>query len=223
MARHRRTPAPWYRLVAGGAGLLLLTLIGLASLRFGMADLNALGSSLRMEGWRTENLSPSPSSWSEAMNRLQIALKLDPNNPALTLKMVNLIQQKTNPPHQPIKARNKASLTFLRRTIQLQPASAYGWAKLASTKFRAKEWDDETWQAMNLAVLSAPHDPPIQRTIGMLTLSAWPKIPLPQRPNLEKNLSLALQGAYQSELIHYAKLKDRTNLIAPLCPNCITP
>lgn len=211
------------RYVVVAVALLVFSVLAMKALRLGVADLYSMGGKLRMEEWTTTKKTPPLSEWHSVENHLQTAIRLDPGNPHHIYQMVNLTQTNTSPQQTKFKERNRQSLELIRQFIRLQPALAFGWAKLSVAKFRAMEVDEEMWSAIDLAFKAAPNDQNIHRSAGKVSISTWKKIPKHWRPTIEAHISRAFtseNGGVRNELIQYAKRRKLFSEIKHLCKSC---
>ncbi|MBF0444010.1 MAG: hypothetical protein HQL68_00345 [Magnetococcales bacterium] len=148
--------------------IFILSVMIVQSLKLATASLYTVDATLQMESWQKQKKSPSLQQWLKAHQRLQKAIELEPENPLHSTKMAELLQIITTLEKSTKKERNRRSLPHLRRTVNLRPAWAYGWAKLALAKYRAQELDHEMRKAAINAFIAAPNDNPIRRTIRII-------------------------------------------------------
>jgi hypothetical protein len=198
-------------------GLLLLIM---DALYLGVADLHRVGVVLRLDSWSKTGKVPTNEEWLKSHKRLQTAIKLDHDNPKNMQEMSRLLSFKSAKTVIAKVESHKKSLEYLRSMIPLQPASAYLWARLARAKFSAKQFDEQTWQAMISAIKAAPNDYPIQLTIGKLSLLTWPWIPNRWRNTMKNNLQRALNGKARAGIISFAKRNNKLKLANHLCRKC---
>ncbi|MBF0445108.1 MAG: hypothetical protein HQL68_05925 [Magnetococcales bacterium] len=204
----------------GVIAILSLLLLIVEALHLGVADLHRVGAVLRIESWIKTAKVPTHDEWLKSHKSLQTAIKGDPDNPQNMQEIARLLTFNTTKPINEKVESYKKSLEYLRPMIQLQPASAYLWARLARAKFGAKQFDEQTWQAMNRAIKAAPNDYPIQLTISKLSLLTWPWIPNRWRDTMQKNIQRTLNGEVRGDLIQFAKRNNKLKLANHLCRKC---
>jgi hypothetical protein len=148
--------------------IFILSIMTMKSLNFARASLYSVDATLQMDSWQKQDKPPSLQQWQEAHQRLQQAIELEQENPLHSTKIAELLQIQTSLTKTTKTERYQRSLPHLRRTINLRPAWAYGWAKLALAKHRAAELDSEMRKAIINAFIAAPNDKPIRRTVRII-------------------------------------------------------
>ncbi|MBT4163141.1 MAG: hypothetical protein HOC70_11215 [Gammaproteobacteria bacterium] len=147
----------------------------------------------------------SDSEW--ALDRLQLAVKLDSRNPD-----IHALVAKLQPPEE--------SLSTYRLLTQLIPRDGLVWANLFARKLQLGRLDEEARQALDSALKLAPYEPLVQET---LIGSASPRWLMLDPATKQKIIEMAVRALESKS--HYRKSEIRQLLVnrGLMWPVCASP
>ena len=138
----------------------------------GAADLYSLRPSGAMDERPVQKVEAS--SLNDALAALNIALRLDPENPNYREERSRLDYLEAERSGGARKAELLDDALFqIRKAIGLRPVSPYAWSTLMQVKMALGEIDPEFLDALDNALMLGPWEPEIQRAVADAGLNVW--------------------------------------------------
>ena len=110
----------------------------------------------------------------DALAALNIALRLDPENPNYREDRSRLDYLEAQRSEGARKAELLDDALFqIRKAIRLRPVSPYAWSTLMQVKMGLGEIDQEFLDALDNALMLGPWEPEIQRAVADAGLNVW--------------------------------------------------
>ncbi len=110
----------------------------------------------------------------DALAALNIALRLDPENPNYREDRSRLDYLEAQRSEGARKAELLDDALFqIRKAIRLRPVSPYAWSMLMQVKMGLGEIDQEFLDALDNALMLGPWEPEIQRAVADAGLNVW--------------------------------------------------
>jgi len=190
----------WRTFARWGGAVIALTLLPVFlyhifwALKTASCDYALIAPRAQMEAWNANQIPTIPlSKWlpvEQRLNEQQLRCPADPQIPAdlANLYMLRLPQAAAVPKVQTFFA--SIALTYMGQSIQQRPAMALNWANTALLKAMLGQFDLKYAEALNTALLLAPHD---ARNIQTVMLAS-----VPYRSKLASMQLDAIQKAYLS-------------------------
>ncbi len=138
----------------------------------GVADLYSLRPPGAMDERPVQKVEAS--SLVDALGSINMALRLDPENPNYREDRARLDYWEAVRSEGARKAELLEDALFqIRQAIRLRPVSSYGWSTLMQVKMSLWEIDSEFFDALDNASMLGPWEPEIQRAVADAGLNVW--------------------------------------------------
>jgi len=166
------------RTLIAASGILLLAYTAYEAGRRGLADWNSMRWRHEVIVWTEKRAVPSYDQWRQAVDALNSALRLTPENPSLHdhLGTAYDLGSTAFSPGGKWSVYAEFALLHFRQAAGLRPVSPYSWANVAKTKFRLGQADDELFRALTLAMRLGPWEPGVQIIASDLGLALWDRL-----------------------------------------------
>lgn len=173
-----------------------------------------------MSVWEAEGLSASESSWEGALKEMHVATYLSPFDADYSFDMGRLYEwDALRREIWTKKAKDSRSMAikWYRRAIARRPSFGIAWASLAQSKVLNQEIDEETFDALERAMIYGPWEPVLQQKIIWVGLALWDQLPDPVKGQLTVSINRVLRYKHQAQFtIAAAVLLGRTAILRPL-------
>ena len=168
----------------------LLLVVIIISGSWGLADIEKQKVHASIKQWENDIDSYSSDEWNKVYSTARQALDKDPNNPDLLTLMGNVYEWNTFQAENQLqnKENSKLALEYYRKAVAVRPQWPYTWSSIALLKFKMSEFDQEFQSALSNAMNLGPWEPPVQKIIAEVGLSAWDKLEYAQRIAIVENI-----------------------------------
>lgn len=139
-----------------------------------------------------------------AIERLQLALRIDPGNPSLLSLLARL-----QPPAE--------SLTTLRLHAKVAPADPEVWAGIFSAKMRLGELDSESRSAIDAAIQLGPYEPLVAERLVDAGSRRWLLLDAYTRQQIVEMAVRALESRAEFRKVEIGKLLASRGLLDMVC------
>jgi len=163
---------------------------------WGLADIHFSLAKKEINNWQSGKITLEEKDWDRLRATLSKAVRLDPKNPEIHEILAYAIEGhfftavSKEPEAQTVRL---LALEHFRKAVILRPVWPYGWANLASIKYRLGQIDDEFFEALHNTVKFGPWEPGLQRLVVELWLNELAAFPQEEHRFVLEVVSRALE------------------------------
>ena len=177
------------RVLVALLGIAVLACVAYEAGRRGLADWVSMRARFQVASWAEKPTIPSREQWQRAVDALNGALRLTPEDPSLYdyLGVAYHVAGAAFDPRGQWNVYTEFALLHFQRAAALRPTSPYSWASIAMMKYRLGRVDKELLQALALAMRLGPWEPQVQVMASDLGLALWDRLDEEQRGQIRDN------------------------------------
>ena len=203
----------------GGAMLLLASI----SLTLGVADMFSIAARQKITNWQYDRNIEKTSDWDIALGRQMWAVSMNPLHPGYMADLGMILEWKATsmPPwKEQAMVYGKLAAEQYRKAIHARPSWSVGWIHLAKVKAYFNEFDAETFNAMQNAIILDPRRLDVRLTAISIGLASWDIMPRESRETLGTTIVKVIQNRADARVVFKMAVDmGREDVLESLAPN----
>ena len=203
--------------IYGSLSICVLLIAAIAA-KWGWADLQANSARSYMNKWEKQRQINDQDEWNKAFTRMATAYNLHPGNAEYAADIGRLYEWRAlqHPGwHRDAKKYRTKAIKYFKKAVEIRPTWGFIWAHYAQSKVLNQQFDQDTIEALEKAMVLNPWEIKVQQKVIWLGLNLWDKLTENTRDMLksEINRSLELQP---KETLQLAIRTNKENIVKPL-------
>lgn len=205
-------------LAALGASLAFA--LSLISLSHGFADLAAGSARAWMREWQQQRQLSSAEQWTDAVERLSLARRLNPLNADYSADLGRLTEWRSwlqTAPDETSRASRALAGELYRESLGKRPSWGFAWAHYAENQMLSGQPGPDLEKSLRRSIELAPWEPGVQLKVAFVGMAAWDSLSPELRDDVTDSVERAVQlDVHRDEIVRLAIQYDWLDNLIPL-------